>query len=93
MPVAPPEASPFRPEENDGGVDGALDVPNDFDLAEEFGGAAPVREEDLVPDDEGELPDIDQLRKRIPEKTQVLMEELFRAKLSRVQRVNPKKIR
>ena len=52
----------------------------------------PVREEDVIPDDGTELPSLDVVEKRIPEKTRVLMEELFRAKLNKVQRVNPKKI-
>ncbi|MDQ8204573.1 hypothetical protein [Pelagicoccus sp. SDUM812003] len=58
-----------------------------------LGSAMPVRDEDIVPEDGSELPDIDTLKKRIPEKTQVLMEELFRAKLQKVERVNPKKIK
>ncbi|MBK1876527.1 hypothetical protein [Pelagicoccus mobilis] len=62
-------------------------------MAEIYGGAMPVREEDIIPDDGAELPDIEVVEKRIPEKTKVLMEELFRAKLTKVERVNPKKIR
>lgn len=91
--AASPEASPFEPSETEAAEGYGIDAPDEFDLAEEFGGAAPMREEDVVPEDGDELPDIDALRKRIPEKTQVLMDELFRAKLSKVQRVNPKKIR
>lgn len=73
--------------------DDYIDMPSDFDLAEELGSSMPVREEDVIPDDGTELPDLDVVTKRIPEKTLVLMEELFRAKLSKVQRVNPKKIK
>lgn len=58
-----------------------------------FGGGAPAREEDAEPEAGGELPDLDAVSQKIPIKTQVLMEELFRAKLEKVQRVNPKKIR
>lgn len=58
-----------------------------------FGGAMPVREEDEVIDDGSELPSLEVVEARIPDKTKVIMEELFRAKLSKVQRVNPKKIR
>ncbi|EDY84890.1 hypothetical protein VDG1235_4524 [Verrucomicrobiia bacterium DG1235] len=88
-----PEASPFEPSETDeSDEENYIDAPSDFDLAEELGSSMPVREEDEIPDDGTELPNIDVVKKRIPEKTQVLMEELFRAKLSRVQRVNPKKI-
>ncbi|MBC2605391.1 hypothetical protein [Pelagicoccus albus] len=68
-------------------------MPSDFDLAEELGATMPILEEDILPDDGSELPELEAVEKRIPEKTRVLMEELFRAKLSKVQRVNPKKIR
>lgn len=53
----------------------------------------PVRDEDIIPDDGTELPELEVVESRIPEKTRVLMEELFRAKLNKVQRINPKKIR
>lgn len=87
-----PEASPFEDKETE--AEGAyIDAPNEFDLAEELGSSMPVREEDIIPDDGAELPALETVEKRIPEKTRVLMEELFRAKLSKVQRVNPKKIK
>lgn len=92
MPSGGQEASPFTPEETVAD-EGYIDGPSEFDLAEEFGASVPVKDEDLIPDDGTELPDVDVVKKRIPEKTQVLMEELFRAKLSKVQRINPKKIR
>lgn len=57
-----------------------------------FGSGSPEKEEDLPSDSDSEIPDMESSRKRVPEKTQVLMEELFRAKLDRVQRVNPKTI-
>ncbi len=53
----------------------------------------PIREEDIIPDDGAELPSLEAVEQRIPEKTRVLMEELLRAKLNKVQRVNPKKIK
>ena len=91
-PVGAPEASPFPNEDTQGDVQ-HLDQPSAFDLAEEFGAAVPVRDEDIIPDDGTELPDLEVVEKRIPETTKVLMEELLRAKLTKVQRVNPKKIR
>jgi len=36
---------------------------------------------------------LEELEKRIPERTKALMEELFRARLERVQRIDPKQIR
>lgn len=90
-PIGLPEASPFPQKESEADA-GFIDAPSDFDLAEELGGGAPMRDEDVTPDDGTALPDLDVVTKRIPEKTRVLMEELFRAKLSKVQRVNPKKI-
>ncbi len=92
-PVAPPERSPFPSGETEVPESYEIDEMSEADLAEALGGAAPIRDEDVFEDDGKELPDIDVVRKRIPEKTQVLMEELFRAKLEKVQRVNPKKIR
>lgn len=90
--MAPVESSPFPNEETQ--VDeGYVDAPSEFDLAEEFGAAMPVRDEDLIPDDGAELPELEVVEKRIPEKTKLLMEELLRVKLTKVQRVNPKKIR
>ncbi|MDQ8182468.1 hypothetical protein [Pelagicoccus sp. SDUM812005] len=87
-----PEASPFENRETEGDED-YIDAPSEFDLAEELGSSMPIRDEDIIPDDGKELPPLEMVEKRIPEKTRVLMEELFRAKLSKVQRVNPKKIK
>ncbi len=84
--------SPFENSETEAD-ENYIDAPSDFDLAEELGSSMPVREEDIIPDDGSELPTLDMVEKRIPEKTRVLMEELFRAKLNKVQRVNPKKIK
>ena len=67
--------------------------PSEADLAEMFGGGVPVKEEDETVEAGSPLPDIEAVRQKVPVKTQVLMEELFRAKLAKVQRVNPKKIR
>lgn len=86
-----PEASPFSNQET-AEDEAFIDQPDEFDLAQEFGAAVPVRDEDIIPDDGTELPELDVVEKRIPEKTRVLMEELLRAKLTKVQRVNPKKI-
>ncbi len=91
-PIGAPEASPFESRETESEA-GYIDAPSDFDLAEELGSAMPVREEDVIPDDGTELPTLEMVEKRVPEKTRVLMEELFRAKLNKVQRVNPKKIK
>lgn len=91
-PVGAKEASPFENEDSDSG-DYYIDAPSDIDLGEEFGSAMPVRDEDEIPDDGSELPDVEVVKKRISAKTQVLMEELFRTKIVKVQRVNPKKIR
>ena len=76
-------------EESDSGLDG----PSDADLAEMFGGGSPLRDEDSPIDASGSLPDLETFEKTLPTKTKVLMEELFRAKLNKVQRINPKKIR
>lgn len=84
-------ASPAPTDDDEPGID--LDAPSEADLAEMFGGAAPIKEDDYFLEDGGDLPDIENVRQRIPAKTQVLMQELFRARLDRVQRVNPKKIR
>lgn len=57
-------------------------------------GGPPPREEDATPaDNASDLPSLEQAKPRVPAKTQVLMEELFRATLEKVQRINPKSIR
>jgi hypothetical protein len=53
----------------------------------------PVREEDAPVDDSRPLPTLEEAEKTISPKTKALMDELFRAKLDKVQRINPKKIR
>ena len=67
--------------------------PTEADLAAMFGGASPLRDEDTPGEAGDPLPELDVATQRIPLKTQVLMEELFRARFDKVQRVNPKKIR
>ncbi|MDQ8187558.1 hypothetical protein [Pelagicoccus sp. SDUM812002] len=91
-PVAAPEASPFEYKDTEAD-DNFIDAPSEFDLAEELGSSMPVLDEDIIPDDGKELPPLELVEQRIPEKTRVLMEELFRAKLNKVQRINPKKIK
>jgi len=57
-------------------------------------GAVPAEQEaDTLPTKDDELPSLEEAERRIPIKTKALMEELFRAKLEKVQKVNPKKIR
>ena len=53
----------------------------------------PVRDEDGPVDDSRPLPSLADAEKAISPKTKALMDELFRAKLEKVQRINPKKIR
>ena len=53
----------------------------------------PVRGEDASVSDDRPIPTLDEADKRITPKTKALMEELFRAKLNKVQRINTKKIR
>lgn len=53
----------------------------------------PVREEDAPVEDGRPLPTLEEAEKAISPKAKALMDELFRAKLDKVQRINPKKIR
>ena len=53
----------------------------------------PVRGEDAVISDDRPIPTLDEADKQIVPKTKALMEELFRARLNKVQRINTKKIR
>ncbi len=43
--------------------------------------------------EEKPLPSLSDVEKRIPEKTKALMEELFRARLETVKRIDPKEVR
>jgi len=88
-----PERSPFEPKEPEAEASGYVDSPSEFDLAEELGGAAPIKDEDQLPEATGELLALDEAAARIPAEAKVLMEELFRARPSKVRRINPKKIR
>jgi len=53
----------------------------------------PVHAEDETSDDDRPIPSLEEAENRISPKTKALMDELFRAKLDQVQRINPKKIR
>ncbi len=53
----------------------------------------PTREEDSIVDDSRPIPSLEDAEKAIAPKAKALMDELFRAKLEKVQRINPKKIR
>lgn len=66
------------------------------DLEAYFGAApsAPIKEEDEpLPMSDKPLPDLEYAEKRIPAKTKALMQELFRAKLDKVQRIDPRKVK
>ena len=53
----------------------------------------PIRDEDTAPDNDRPIPSLEAAEKQISPKTKALMDELFRAKLEKVQRINPNKIR
>lgn|GEM_PF-2447865 len=75
---------------------GEPEAPSEEELGGYLGVEAPVAivEEETVPVGDGRpLPSLADVEKRIPTKTKALMEELFRAKLEKVQRIDPKEIR
>ena len=69
--------------------------PSEEDMSAYLGASGVVRienEDEAGLSDADELPSLSEVENRIPVKTRALMEELFRAKLSKVQRINPKNI-
>ena len=77
-------------------VDTVEEGPSDEDMAAYLGASGGNRienEDEAGPSGGDELPSLSEVENRIPVKTRALMEELFRAKLSKVQRINPKNIR
>ena len=88
------EAVPDETIEDDGAPVGPNDEEDSVFLGEateSHGGSAPV--ETTAEEPSGALPALEELVKRIPENTLKTMDELFRAKFVRVQRVPAKNLK
>lgn len=71
-----------------------IDAPSDEELAEYYGAPkAAVNEDEISPENKNPTIPLDKAKNLVPAKSRALMHELFRAELSKVQRINPKQIR
>lgn len=88
---APDEASLSDPEEVPIAVD---DAPSPEEMAAYVGEDSETGDtSEASSKDERPLPSLEDVEKTIPDRTKALMDELFRAKLEKVKRIDPKEIR